>query len=54
MGNDLCFRLGEKMFRLTCADLLQGGLSLKGMLETSAELIEREGMDPAVYIGRYK
>lgn len=53
-GNDLCFSVGEKMFCVTSADSVQGGLSLKCTPETFAELIEREGIDPAAYVGRYK
>ncbi len=53
-GNDLCFCVGEKMFCVTGADSVQGGLSLKCTPEKFAELIERKGIDPAAYVGRYK
>lgn len=53
-GADLCFCVGEKMFCVTGADSIAGGLSLKCTPEKFAELIEREGIDPAAYVGRYK
>lgn len=53
-GADLCFCVGEKMFCVTGADSSSGGLSLKCTPEKFAELIEREGIDPAAYVGRYK
>jgi len=52
-GADLCFCVGEKMFCVTSADS-QGGLSLKCTPEKFSELIERDGIDPAAYVGRYK
>lgn len=53
-GADLCFCVGEKMFCVTGADSMAGGMSLKCTPEKFAELIEREGIDPAAYVGRYK
>lgn len=53
-GSDLCFCVGEKMFCVTGADTIAGGLSLKCSPEKFEELIEREGIDPAAYVGRYK
>jgi len=53
-GSDLCFCVGEKMFCVTGADSVQSGLSLKCTPEKFEELIEREGIDPAAYVGRYK
>jgi len=53
-GADLCFCVGAKMFWVTGADSIVGGLSLKCTPEKFAELIEREGIDPAAYVGRYK
>jgi len=53
-GADLCFCVGAKMFCVTGADSINGGLSLKCTPETFSELIEREGIDPAAYVGRYK
>ena len=53
-GADLCFCVGEKMFCVTGADSVESGLSLKCTPEKFDELIEREGIDPAAYVGRYK
>src|SRR3954467_10661023 len=53
-GADLCFCVGKKMFCVTGADSIAGGLSLKCTPEKFEELIEREGIDPAAYVGRYK
>src|SRR5436190_21250030 len=53
-GADLCFCVGAKMFCVTGADSIAGGLSLKCTPEKFDELIEREGIDPATYVGRYK
>jgi len=53
-GNDLCFCVGAKMFCVTGADSISGALSIKCTPEKFAELIEREGIDPAAYVGRYK
>ena len=53
-GADLCFCVGAKMFCVTGADSIAGGLSLKCTPEKFAELIERENIDPAAYVGRYK
>lgn len=53
-GNDLCFSVGAKMFCVTGADSIAGGLSLKCTPEKFDELIERQGIEPAAYVGRYK
>ena len=53
-GADLCFCIGAKMFCVTGADSIAGGLSLKCTPEKFDELIERENIDPAAYVGRYK
>ena len=53
-GADLCFCVGKKMFCVTGADSVQSGLSIKCTPEKFDELIEREGIDPAAYVGRYK
>lgn len=52
-GADLCFCVGEKMFCVTGADAMSG-MSFKCTPEKFEELIEREGIDPAAYVGRYK
>ncbi len=53
-GADLCFCVGAKMFCVTGADSVQSGMSIKCTPEKFDELIEREGIDPAAYVGRYK
>lgn len=53
-GADLCFCVGAKMFCVTGADSVSGGMSIKCTPEKFNELIEREGIDPAAYVGRYK
>jgi predicted DNA-binding protein (MmcQ/YjbR family) len=53
-GADLCFSVGGKMFCVTGADSSTGGMSLKCTPEKFDELIERDGIDPAAYVGRYK
>jgi predicted DNA-binding protein (MmcQ/YjbR family) len=53
-GADLCFSVGAKMFAVTSADSSSGGLSLKCTPDKFDELIEREGIKPAAYVGRYK
>lgn len=52
-GADLCFSVGAKMFCVTGADTMSG-LSIKCTPQKFDELIEREGIDPAAYVGRYK
>jgi len=52
-GADLCFSVGAKMFCVTGADSVSG-MSFKCTPEKFEELIEREGIDPAAYVGRYK
>ena len=53
-GADLCFSVGAKMFAVTSADSSAGGISLKCTPEKFDELIERENIEPAAYVGRYK
>ena len=52
-GADLCFSVGAKMFCVTSADSVSG-MSFKCTPEKFGELIERKGIDPAAYVGRYK
>ncbi|MGH9948326.1 MAG: MmcQ/YjbR family DNA-binding protein [Pyrinomonadaceae bacterium] len=52
-GSDLCFCVGGKMFCVTGADSFSG-MSIKCTPEKFDELIEREGIEPAAYVGRYK
>jgi len=50
-GDDLCFKMGGKIFAMVGLD--NPRLCLKCTPETFAELIEREDI-PAPYVGRYK
>jgi len=53
-GNDLVFKVAGKMFAVT---VLEGAskysLSFKCTEEKFAELVERDGIDPAPYSARY-
>ena len=51
-GDDLCFKMGGKIFAI--AGLDNPRLCFKCAPETFAELIEREDIHPAPYVGRYK
>jgi len=53
-SDHLTFVVGEKMFLSTSMDTLAHGLSLKCTPETFSEMIEREDIAPAAYVGRYK
>jgi predicted DNA-binding protein (MmcQ/YjbR family) len=51
-GDDLCFKIGGKIFAI--AGLDNPRLCFKCAPEIFAELIEREDIHPAPYVGRYK
>lgn len=51
-GDDLCFKIGEKIFAIMGLD--NPRLCFKCAPETFAELIEREDIRPAPHVGRYK
>jgi predicted DNA-binding protein (MmcQ/YjbR family) len=51
-GDDLCFKIGGKIFAIVGLD--NPRLCFKCLPETFAELIEREDIRPAPYVGRYK
>ena len=51
-GDALCFKVREKMFAVVGVDDVR--LTFKCTPEGFAELIEREGIRPAPYVGRYK
>jgi predicted DNA-binding protein (MmcQ/YjbR family) len=51
-GDDLCFKIGGKIFTIVSLD--NPRLCFKCTPETFAELIEREDIHPAPYVGRYK
>ena len=53
-GNDLLFRIGEKMFAVAGLEPSHGvALSFKCTPEKFAELVEREGIIPAPYMARH-
>lgn len=54
MGSRSLFLRRRKDVCVTGADSVQSGLSLKCTPEKFSELIERQGIDPAAYVGRYK
>jgi len=51
-GDDLCFKIGGKIFTIVGLD--NPRLCFKCTPEIFAELIEREDIHPAPYVGRYK
>ena len=51
-GNNLLFRIGEKIFALLALDQTPPGVSFKCTPEEFAELVEREGIIPAPYLAR--
>jgi predicted DNA-binding protein (MmcQ/YjbR family) len=51
-GDELCFKIGGKIFVMLGLD--NPRLCFKCTPETFAELIEREDVRPAPYVGRYK
>ena len=54
-GDDLCFKVGGKMFTVAALDVDSNPrLCFKCTAESFAELIEREGIAPAPYVGRYQ
>jgi predicted DNA-binding protein (MmcQ/YjbR family) len=53
-GDDLCFKVGGKIFAMLNLNSVPPGLLFKCSPETFAELVEREGIVRAPYVGRYK
>jgi predicted DNA-binding protein (MmcQ/YjbR family) len=53
-GDDLCFKIGGKIFATVGLTAVPQKLCFKCTPETFAELIEREDIRPAPYVGRYK
>lgn len=51
-GDALCFKVGGKIFAIAGLDDLR--LGFKCTPDSFAELIEREDIRPAPYVGRYK
>jgi predicted DNA-binding protein (MmcQ/YjbR family) len=52
--DDLCFKVGGKIFGLISLGGVPQKICFKCDPETFAELTEREGIVPAPYVGRYK
>jgi|SRR5580698_9556265 predicted DNA-binding protein (MmcQ/YjbR family) len=53
-GDDLCFKVGGKLFTIVSLEAVPQGLCFKCTPEKFAELCEQEGIRPAPYVGRYK
>jgi len=53
-GDDLCFKVGGKIFALLSLSSLPQRLMFKCTPEKFAELVEQEDIVPAPYVGRYK
>ncbi len=53
-GDDLCFKIGGKIFATVALTAVPQKVCFKCTPETFAELIEREDIRPAPYVGRYK
>jgi predicted DNA-binding protein (MmcQ/YjbR family) len=53
-GEDLCFKVGGKIFTVVSLGGVPQSMSVKCTPEKFAELVEREGIKPAPYVGRYK
>jgi predicted DNA-binding protein (MmcQ/YjbR family) len=53
-GETLCFKVRGKLFALLSLGAVPHHLTLKASPEQFAELLEREGIVPAPYVGRYK
>src|SRR5271166_1697726 len=51
-GDDLCFKIRGKIFAIVGLD--NPRMCFKCTAESFAELIERENIRPAPYVGRYK
>jgi predicted DNA-binding protein (MmcQ/YjbR family) len=52
--DELCFKVGRKIFAVLGLDSLPQRLCFKCTPETFAELCEREDIRPAPYVGRYQ
>ena len=53
-GDDLCFKVGGKIFAIVSLRSVPPHLCFKCTPEKFAELCEVEGIGPAPYVGRYK
>jgi predicted DNA-binding protein (MmcQ/YjbR family) len=53
-GDDLCFKIRGKIFATLALTAVPQKMCFKSTPEVFAELIEREDIAPAPYVGRYK
>jgi len=53
-GDDLCFKIDGKIFSILALTAIPQKVCFKCEADTFAELIEREDVRPAPYVGRYK
>ena len=53
-GEELCFKVGAKIFAMIALGAVPQAVVFKCNPESFAELTEREGITPAPYVGRYK
>ena len=53
-GDDLCFKVGGKIFTIVNLESVPQKICFKCDPEIFVELTEREGIVPAPYVGRYK
>jgi predicted DNA-binding protein (MmcQ/YjbR family) len=53
-GEDLCFKVGGKIFATIALGAVPQCMSFKCTPEKFTELLEIEGAEPAPYVGRYK
>lgn len=53
-GDDLCFKVGGKIFTLLSLSSVPQRLMFKCTPEKFADLVEQEDIAPAPYVGRYK
>jgi predicted DNA-binding protein (MmcQ/YjbR family) len=53
-GEDLCFKVGGKIFAVVSLGKVPQALCFKCAAEEFADLCERDGIQPAPYVGRYK
>lgn len=53
-GDDLCFKVGGKIFVTLALTAIPQKICFKCTPDIFAELIEREDIRPAPYVGRYK
>lgn len=52
--DDLCFKVGGRIFAGVSLSAVPQCVTFKCTPESFAELVEREGIHPAPYVGRYK